>query len=75
MASWLPVYPIDVVKTEMQNTLSGMESERPSMTRTAMRLYETQGLGVFWEGLDSKLLRACVNHAVAFYVFDLLMSL
>ena len=74
MAAWLPVYPIDVVKTEMQNTLSGAAEARPSVAGTAARLYRTKGVGVFFKGLDSKLLRACVNHAVAFFVFDSLMS-
>ena len=31
-------------------------------------------LGIFWEGIGPKVLRAIVNHATTFYVFDLVCA-
>jgi len=69
-ACWVPVYPVDVVKTLLQNTdgnqdLSGWD--------VAKELYQTGGIGAFFDGLTPKMLRAAVNHAVTFWVFDFLM--
>jgi hypothetical protein len=72
MASWLPVYPIDVVKTLIQNT-SGEEGSVSAWT-VMHDLYAQGGIGSFFDGLTPKLMRAAVNHAVTFYVYDTLMS-
>lgn len=68
MAAWVPVYPIDVVKTNLQaSTGAGLDE---SFIGCASRLRAEQGWGVFWEGLTPKLLRAVVNHATTFFVFE-----
>ena len=67
--SWVPVYPIDVVKTNIQ-AKEGKSEE--SAFQVARRLFRTGGVMVFWDGLGSKLLRAVVNHAVTFLVFEAL---
>jgi len=46
-----------------------------SMIDTAIYMNDRFGAGIFWDGLSSKLLRACVNHAVTFAVYDLIMQL
>ena len=101
--SWIPVYPIDVVKTAMQNTqggrtpapapsleiagaeagardgltanTSGATQPAPSQgfVATAAALYAQGGVAVFFDGLSPKMLRAAVNHAVTFAVYDLLV--
>lgn len=71
MASWLPVYPIDVVKTLVQNT-SGGEGHVSSWT-VSRQLYQEGGVGAFFDGLTPKLLRAAVNHAVTFTIYDAIM--
>lgn len=71
MASWLPVYPIDVVKTALQNTEG---DDKRSATDVISELYQDGGLGAFFDGLDAKMFRAATNHAVTFFVYDLLMS-
>lgn len=70
VASWVPVYPVDVVKTNLQTSTDAGRGE--SFASCARRLYRTGGLGVFWEGLLPKVLRAVINHATTFYVFELL---
>jgi solute carrier family 25 carnitine/acylcarnitine transporter 20/29 len=67
-ASWVPVYPVDVVKTAMQSeTGEGGGSDAVAVARD---LYKQGGFGVFWDGLTPKLIRAVINHAVTFAVFE-----
>ena len=70
-ACWIPVYPIDVVKTRVQNTEGG---QPVSAVDVAARLYEEEGAGAFFRGLTPKMLRASVNHAVTFCVYELMMG-
>lgn len=70
-ACWIPVYPIDVVKTLVQNTEGGSTD---SAVDVAVQLYNDEGLGAFFNGLTPKMLRASVNHAVTFWVYDLVMG-
>jgi solute carrier family 25 carnitine/acylcarnitine transporter 20/29 len=70
--SWVPVYPIDVVKTQIQNTQG--EEQAPSALQAARDLYAAGGFAMFWDGLDSKMLRAATNHAVTFFVYDLVVA-
>ena len=72
VASWVPVYPIDVVKTNLQSTTCAGRGE--SFGACATRLYRAGGVGIFWEGIGPKVLRAIVNHATTFYVFDLVCA-
>lgn len=71
-ACWIPVYPIDVVKTLVQNTEGG---DSVSSVDVAVKLYEDEGLGGFYNGLTPKMLRASVNHAVTFWVYDLMLGI
>jgi len=66
--SWIPVYPIDVVKTLLQNTQGNEEESAISIIKN---LYQEGGIQAFFDGLTPKMLRAAVNHAVTFWVFDL----
>lgn len=66
--SWLPVYPVDLVKTAVQrgrnvNALDVIQS-----------LYAKAGISAFFVGLTPKLLRAAVNHATTFTVYEALMQ-
>jgi len=71
--AWIPVYPIDVVKTQIQ--VEGASERDSSIVSTAQRLWDRGGFGAFWDGLGPKLTRAVVNHAVTFYIFDLICGL
>ena len=70
-ACWIPVYPIDVIKTLVQNTEGGDSS---SAFDIAIDLYKNEGIGAFFNGLTPKMLRASVNHAVTFWVYDFMMD-
>jgi hypothetical protein len=71
MAAWIPVYPIDVVKTLIQNTAGG---EQESAWQVMRQVYAQGGVGAFFDGLTPKLLRAAINHATTFFLYDLLMQ-
>lgn len=70
-ACWVPVYPIDVVKTLVQNTEGG---DSASSIDVAIQLYQDEGIGAFYNGLTPKMLRASVNHAVTFWIYALMMD-
>ena len=74
MACWIPVYPIDVVKTLEQNTEGDDENGRRGTLEIAAELYAEGGIGAFFDGLTPKMLRAAVNHAVTFWLYELVMS-
>lgn len=70
-ACWLPVYPIDVVKTIVQNTEGGSQNDSSTTTwQIISDLYRVGGMAAFFDGLTPKLLRATINHAVTFFVYD-----
>lgn len=71
MACWIPVYPIDVVKTLVQNSDG---ADKANSIEIAQKLYQERGIGGFFDGLSPKMLRAAVNHSVTFYVYDILMT-
>ena len=68
-ASWVPVYPVDVVKTALQAE-TGPAADGGSALQVARSLYEKGGVAIFWDGLTPKLARAVVNHAATFLVFE-----
>lgn len=74
MIAWIPVYPFDVVKTSLQNK-QGNDGEKEGLVDMAIYLYNTQGIGVFYDGINPKLLRAAINHGVTFYVYDFIINL
>ncbi len=70
VASWIVVYPLDVVKTavQAQNPLKG---ERTSTREMALRLYRDGGVGRFYRGLGFTVLRAGPVAGVLLPTFDL----
>lgn len=71
MTSWLPVYPVDAVKTIVQNTKG---EEKVSSILVARQLYDEGGIGAFFDGITPKMLRAAVNHAVTFSLYEKAMQ-
>ena len=59
--------PFDVLKTKMM-TSSGKEV--PSITKTASDLYKMQGIGGFYRGIDSNIMRAMVLNGTKMGVYD-----
>lgn len=68
-ASWIPVYPIDVVKTLVQ---ASDGSQNVSALEITKQLYNDRGIRGFFDGLTPKMLRAAVNHSVTFYIYDMI---
>jgi len=71
MASWIPVYPIDVVKTLVQ--ANDGSSQDVGALEVTKQLYNDRGIRGFFDGLTPKMLRAAINHSVTFYVYDLIL--
>lgn len=71
-ASWIPVYPVDVVKTLMQNT-AGEEKIALSAWQVMLQVYQQGGISAFFQGMTPKVLRAAVNHAATFTIYDTIM--
>lgn len=77
MACWVPVYPIDVVKTRMQNTMGGKADASEGLSvnaiSVAIAMCRTEGIGAFFNGLGILLLRAAISNGVTFWIYDLIM--
>ena len=83
MAAWAPVYPFDVIKTYQQNTQGSKNDQNSDNNdddtglngiQACKELVEKYGIAVLWDGINPKLLRASVNHAVTFFTYDLLIE-
>jgi hypothetical protein len=69
---WLPVYPIDQVKSRMQTKPLGTY---PSWLHCAQEIYHEQGIRRgFFKGLEPCLLRAFPAYAAQFLIFERLIS-
>lgn len=55
---------------QVQNT----EGEDIGVWQVIQDLYREGGIGAFFDGLTPKMLRAAVNHAVTFFVYDLILG-
>lgn len=70
-ASWCPVYPIDRVKTIVQNTEGGYKT---CSWEIATEVYRKGGLIAFYDGFAAKLLRAAVFHSMTFFAYELVID-
>ncbi|CAB1109297.1 unnamed protein product [Ectocarpus sp. CCAP 1310/34] len=70
IAAWLPIYPADVVKSRMQSA----GASGAGMISTASVMWKTEGLAPFYRGLSPTIVRAMVNHAATFLVYEASMS-
>jgi hypothetical protein len=80
MACWIPIYPIDVIKTRMQNTKGGKADTisgglSVSAWDIAIIMYSTEGIGSFFRGIELQLFRAAVSNGVTFWIYDLIMNM
>ena len=78
MGSWIPVYPIDVVKTLVQNSdgsrAGGDEVVSLSAIDLVRGLYAGSGINAFFRDLTPKMLRSAVNHAGIFFIYYIIMT-
>jgi len=75
--SCMPVYPIDCVKTRIQNTEGGDDEPNAIMSplEITQDLYDNRGLSGFVDGLTPKMLRCAVLYAVSFSVYETILSI
>ena len=75
-AMWIPTYPIDIVKTivQVQTTEKGKKKELLNSRQITAKLYRSGGVMAFFDGLEPKLARAAVKHAVTFWVYEIIMG-
>ena len=71
VAAYLSMYPVDVVKTQIQLSTA---SVTPSMGSVARELYARQGLRAFYRGSAPVVLQVFPENAATLYVFDLVMA-
>jgi solute carrier family 25 carnitine/acylcarnitine transporter 20/29 len=74
---WIPTYPIDVVKTieQVQARERNTVKELLTWRQITAKLYQAGGVGAFFEGLEPKLARAAIKHAVTFWCYEIFMKL
>ncbi|GMH97519.1 hypothetical protein TrVE_jg7905 [Triparma verrucosa] len=72
IACWVPVYPIDVVKTTMQESSTNQKKSAFFILQTILK---EEGVSGLFDGLTPKVVRAAINHAVTFFVYNYLTGL
>ena len=78
MASWSVIYPIDIVKTQLQTLpvkrkktfLFRNEKKLTSALHIAKQTYRKGGVRAFWRGLFPSMVRTCVVNAVFFPIYE-----
>jgi len=73
-ASWIAIYPLDVIKTNIQLTpfASSNSTPRRNAVQVALTMYRKHGLSVFYRGVGVCTLRAIPVNCVTFYVYEYL---
>ena len=72
--SWMIVYPIDVIKSNMQSPASDTHSSRLGLIATAKSLQQKYGWKIFTRGLGITVFRAFPVNASVFYFYELFRS-
>ena len=77
-AMWIPTYPIDIVKTivQVQTQMKGFKGKDMMSSRQIVtKLYRAGGVRAFFDGLEPKLARAAIKHAVTFWAYEVVMNI
>jgi solute carrier family 25 carnitine/acylcarnitine transporter 20/29 len=80
--AWSAIYPIDVIKTNMQASLSSAGSRKPGDVvysemmpwNVARHLHSKNGIKVFYRGIATTVARALPVNAIIFYVYEKLKA-
>eukprot|EP00164_Ancoracysta_twista_P008570 GFYU01012426.1.p1 GENE.GFYU01012426.1~~GFYU01012426.1.p1 ORF type:complete len:319 (+),score=66.15 GFYU01012426.1:192-1148(+) len=67
--SWIPIYPIDVVKSSLQSDASGTMYK--GFMDCARQKYAQGGVGIFFRGLSPTIARAIPCHAAVFVSYEI----
>lgn len=71
--SWVPIYPFDVIKTNMQNKQTD-DNNNNSMMVVAKELKNKFGWNIFYEGITPKLYKAIVSDSVTFMTYEMILK-
>ena len=71
--SCVPIYPFDVIKTNMQNKQTD-DNNNNSMMVVAKELKNKFGMRIFYEGITPKLYKAIVSDSVTFMTYEMILK-
>lgn len=70
--SWAMIYPLDVVKSNMQVDTTSLGEKRPKTSSAmALHLYKRYGISIFFRGFSTCVFRAIPVNATTFYFYEL----
>eukprot|EP00127_Corallochytrium_limacisporum_P007198 Clim_evm71s243 gene=Clim_evmTU71s243 len=71
MLSWLPILPLDLIKSHLQSSTSNGDGLRfRDGVMHAYQLSQRHGISVLWRGLNAAMLRAVPCHAAVFVGYE-----
>ena len=70
--SWLPVYPMDVIKSRIQ-ARAGSANAYKGIGDAAIQMLKTEGPFIFYKGFTPTLIQAFPLHGSVFMVYELWM--
>ena len=68
--SWGIIYPIDVVKTHIQTSPVGTQSNSLKMMKVAQQIYSANGIPGFFTGIGVVLIRAFAVNSFQFFFYE-----
>ncbi|KAL6605646.1 mitochondrial carrier domain-containing protein [Neocallimastix sp. 'constans'] len=75
IASWICIFPIDLVKSKLQIDVKSKNKIYKSQLQCIKQIYKTSGVRGFYHGISSCLIRAFPVHALNFVVYEHVLRL
>jgi len=70
IASWICIFPVDLVKSKLQIDAKSKRKIYKSQLECIKQIYKTNGIKGFYQGISSCLVRAFPVHALNFVVYE-----
>ncbi|OUM60731.1 hypothetical protein PIROE2DRAFT_13459 [Piromyces sp. E2] len=70
IASWICIFPVDLVKSKLQIDAKSKHKMYKSQLECIKQIYRTGGIKAFYQGISSCLIRAFPVHALNFVVYE-----
>lgn len=74
-ASWICIFPIDIIKTNIQVAVMGSSDSKLGILGMGRKLLRERGLRFFYRGLGVTVLRAFPVNAVTFWFYEIFSDL
>jgi hypothetical protein len=75
IASWICIFPVDLVKSKLQIDAKSKNKMYKSQLECIKKIYRTGGIKAFYQGISSCLIRAFPVHALNFVVYEHVLRL